>query len=284
MTLNRGTLFQLFKYAVYSLLTLNIYLFWQEEFQAALLQHPGGVPWRSIFDAYAATIDTAAWVVLLLMFELETYVLEDKHFSPPVRWLLHGARFASYAFILFAFFGYVTNVIATYDVSILSNVADLCALPASEWSYASGLDEYTAITAENCRSFGTVGAPYYQYADLPALVDAQGMIDIQRLAWVDAINSIVWILIVVILEIDVRLQERNKLVGRVYRISYSAKIVLYTILFAAAVYWGVKGDFVDFWDAFLWLLAFFFIEMNVVEWREEELEEQAAKASRQPSA
>ncbi len=284
MTLNRGTLFQLFKYAVYSLLTLNIYLFWQEEFQAALLQHPGGVPWRSIFDAYAATIDTAAWVVLLLMFELETYVLEDKHFSRPVRWLLHGARFVSYAFILFAFYGYVTNVIATYDVSVLADVTDLCALPVTEWSYAVDLDEYAAITAENCREFGSVGAPYFQYADLPALVDGQGLVEIQRLAWVDAINSIVWILIVVILEIDVRLQERNKLVGLVYRISYSAKIVLYAILFAAAVYWGIKGDFVDFWDAFLWLLAFFFIEMNVVEWREEELEEQAAKASQRASA
>jgi hypothetical protein len=33
------------------------------------------------------------------------------------------------------------------------------------------------------------------------------------------------------------------------------------------------GDFVDFWDAFLWLLAFFFIEMNVVEWRQDELAE-----------
>ena len=50
------------------------------------------------------------------------------------------------------------------------------------------------------------------------------------------------------------------------------KVTLYGILFVAAVYWGVYGDFVDFWDAFLWLLAFFFIELNVVEWRREEQE------------
>jgi hypothetical protein len=37
-----------------------------------------------------------------------------------------------------------------------------------------------------------------------------------------------------------------------------------------AIYWGFDGDFVDFWDAFLWLVAFFFIELNVVEWRHEE--------------
>jgi hypothetical protein len=51
------------------------------------------------------------------------------------------------------------------------------------------------------------------------------------------------------------------------------KVALYSILFLCAVYWGIKGDFVDFWDAFLWLLAFFFIEMNVVEWRAEEQQE-----------
>jgi hypothetical protein len=37
----------------------------------------------------------------------------------------------------------------------------------------------------------------------------------------------------------------------------------------AAIYWGIKGDFVDFWDAFLWLVAFVFIELNVFEWRRE---------------
>jgi hypothetical protein len=31
----------------------------------------------------------------------------------------------------------------------------------------------------------------------------------------------------------------------------------------AAVYWWLEGDFLDFWDAFLWLFAFIFIEMNV---------------------
>ena len=79
-----------------------------------------------------------------------------------------------------------------------------------------------------------------------------------------------------VLEIDVRLQEKGLYEGLVYRVSNVIKIVLYSILFVAAVYWGLYGDFVDFWDAFLWLLAFFFIEMNVVEWRHETREEQAA--------
>ena len=41
------------------------------------------------------------------------------------------------------------------------------------------------------------------------------------------------------------------------------KLGLYSILFVAALYWGSEGDFLDFWDAFLWLVAFFFIESNL---------------------
>ena len=37
-----------------------------------------------------------------------------------------------------------------------------------------------------------------------------------------------------------------------------------------AEFWD-SHDFVDFWDAFLWIVAFVFIERNVFEWREETL-------------
>ena len=84
MNIDSRTLFQFFKYAIYALLTLNIYLFFSTEYLAAQLQFPGGVVIVDLVEAYAATIDTAAWVVLLLMFELETCVLEDRHFTPTV--------------------------------------------------------------------------------------------------------------------------------------------------------------------------------------------------------
>ena len=271
MTLNRGNVFQLFKYAVYTLLTVNIFIFWREEFLAAQLQFSGNVPLLDMIEAYAATIDTAAWVVLLLMFELETYVLEDRHFTPPVRYSLHGIRFVCYVFILYACYGYLVNLAWAYDVAVLPTLSDLCSVAGEHWSYAVDLDEYTALTTANCSTFSS-DSVFYQFAGISALVDHTGLVEIQRLAWVDLINAIVWILIVVILEIDVRLQEREMLVGMAFRISSGLKLLFYSMLFFAAVYWGIKGDFVDFWDAFLWLLAFFFIEMNVVEWRAEDLE------------
>ena len=268
MSINSSRLFQLFKYAVYALLAFNVYLFWSQEVLAAAVQFPNGVAAADLIDAYAATIDTAAWVVLLLMFELETHVLEDHHYTPTVTWSLHGVRFLCYTFIVYAFYGYIVNLTFIYQATQLAGISDICTLVADGWSYAANLDEYAQLTAANCGSFSDAGA-YLRFEGMPAVVDATGLKDIRNLAWVDVINSAVWLLVVLVLEFDVWLQERNRFEGAMLRMSNASKFVLYSALLLAAVYWGIKGDFVDFWDAFLWLVAFIFIELNVFEWREE---------------
>lgn len=264
MTINSSKIFQLFKYAVYALLSLNIAIFFHEEFFAAKVQFPGGVPFADIIEAYAATIDTAAWVVLLLMFELETYVLDDHQFSPSITWLLQGTRLLCYAFIIFAFYGYCVNLQVINQAVAHVGITDLCVLAADGWSYAIDLDEYTAITADNCRSFSS-STEFFRFDNVMATVDPQGLRDIRNLAIVDVVNSAVWLLVVLVLEIDVRLQERNRFDGMTLRISNAIKFLLYGLLLMAAIFWGMKGDFVDFWDAFLWLVAFIFIELNVFE-------------------
>lgn len=269
MTLNSSRLFQLFKYVVYAFLAMNIYWFFAEEHAAAPLRFPEGVGLAHIRDAYAATIDTLAWVILLLMFELETYVLEDEQFSKPVTLTLHGFRFACFAVIVLAFVGYIEVLQFNSGATLLAGVSDVCALPPGEWSWPYILGEYTVITPANCADWSTA-TEFFKLPDAAAVVDEAGLIDIVRLAWIDVINAAVWILVVVLLEIDVRLQEHNRFEGFALRASTVSKYVLYSTLFAAAVYWGFKGDFLDFWDAFLWLVAFVFIELNVFEWRQED--------------
>jgi len=275
LTISRATVFQLFKYIIYVLLAMNVYWFFAEEFLAAKLLYPDGVGIRDIIGAYPATVDTAAWVVLLLMFELETYVLEDQHFTKTVNWALHGLRAVCYAFIVYAFFGYIENLMSVQDVSPMVGIADLCTLVSEQWSYSHDIEEYTAITVENCGTFSSADS-FLRFTDARAVVDASGLAAIIGLAWIDVINAAVWLLVVLVLEIDVRLQEKNRYEGTALRVSTVAKVILYATLLYAAIYWGIKGDFVDFWDAFLWLVAFVFIELNVFEWRQESHEELAA--------
>lgn len=280
MTLSRSQIFQAFKYVVYALLAFNIYVFFAEEHAAAKLQFSDGVALADMIEAYASTIDTASWVVLLLMFELETSVLEDHHYTKTVTWTLQLVRMVCYAFIIYSFYGYVVNLTFLDGMTPLAGIDSLCSL-ADQWSYGVDHDEYMLISAANCDSLSTAST-FLQFPGMNAVVDVQGLADIRMLSWVDVINSGVWLLVVLVLEVDVRLQERNRFEGTALQVSNALKVVLYSILFVAAIYWGIKGDFVDFWDAFLWLVAFFFIELNVVEWRKESHDVGIAAAS-QPS-
>ena len=281
MNIDRDKIFQLFKYSVYALLTLDIYLFFVIEWAAFPHRFADGIILFDIIEAFVATIDTAAWVILLLMFELETYVLDDRQFTKRVTWTLHGLRTFCSIFIVYAFYGYLTKLIFLSGTGPLPNVSDICSLVDGQWAYAVDFDEYEILTAANCGSFSTANS-FLQYPGMFAVVDQTGLTDIIRLAWVDVINAAVWLLVVLVLEIDVRLQERLKLEGAVLYLSNASKYILYSVLFLAAVYWGVKGDFVDFWDAFLWLVAFVFIELNVVEWRQESAETQDFAVSSTP--
>jgi len=271
LTIGSNRLFQAFKYLVYVFLAMNVYWFFIEEHAAAALQFANGVNLGNFREAYSSTVDTFAWVVLLLMFELETYVLEDRHFTRPVTMTLHGFRTLCYITISLMFLGYIDNLQFVSAATVLEGITSACALPADawSWSWSVDLDEYESITAANCATW-TEASTLFRFPDMKAVVDEAGLIEIIRLAWVDVINAGVWLLVVLVLEIDVRLQEHNRLEGLVLHASNAVKFVLYAILFIAAVYWGVKGDFVDFWDAFLWLAAFVFIELNVFEWRQEE--------------
>ncbi|MFQ5546805.1 MAG: hypothetical protein ACE5FV_00825 [Woeseia sp.] len=275
MIIRRDNVFRLFKYTVYALLTINVYLFFAEEWAAAAYRFVDGVALEDVIEGFAASIDTAAWVILLLMFELETYVLDDDKFTTTTTWLLHGLRAICYAFIVYAFYGYLSKLVFLFGAASLAGVSNLCDLVSGEWAYTVTLDEYVALTDANCISMSSASS-FYRLPGMSAVVDPQGLVDIVRLAWTDVINSAVWLLVVLVLEIDVRLQEANRLEGTFLRVSNASKFVLYATLLLAAIYWGIKGDFVDFWDAFLWLVAFVFIELNVFEWRQESLEQQAA--------
>lgn len=275
--LHRGTLFLLFKYAIYALLTLNVYLFFAEEWAAAAHRFTDGVAFTDIIEGFAASIDTAAWVVLLLMFELETCILANDRVPKRAMIGMHALRALCYVVIVYAFYGYLSKLLFLFGAAPLPDVADLCSLAGGDWTYTVDLDEYVALTAQNCAGFSNAGT-FFRLPGLSAAVDPAGLTDITRLAWVDVINSGVWLLVVLLLELDVRLQEKDRLEGVTLRLSNAAKYVMYSILLLAAVYWGVNGDFVDFWDAFLWLVAFFLIEMNVVEWRHEAHEADALPA------
>jgi len=266
--------FAVFKTAVYLALTANIGFFFQEEWQPATHLLRSDVSAALVLEAFPATIDTAAWVLLLLMFELETHQLDDSRLTPGVNRLLMLVRALCYGFIVFAFIGYVMKALSLLNVTPLS-VGALCDLAASGYQQMPDLDEFLPLAVAGCASsaLSVAGAVMVNHDDL-WVVTLADWAEIKRLASVDVSNSATWILIVIMLEFEVRFGVRSELPTRVTALSKPTKIVLYSLLILFAAFWGFAGSFLDFWDAFLWIVAFVFIERNVFVW-EQKLERAA---------
>ncbi len=259
-------LFQAVKYLTFSLLCINIWLFLGQELASASYSGLGALTLADAVQLFSATLDTAAWVVLLLLFELETAVIPDHRLVGVTRWFIHGLRMLCTLAILSAFYGYWEEWLVLEQVTQMT--LPVCGLVEESWSVLLGLDDFEALTRDNCAG---LSATAYQLTELDhVLVAPEVLVETQWLALTDVVNAAAWILVVVVLELEVRLLPvAGGFSARVAPLINASKILLYATLAAAAVYWGFEGDFLDFWDAALWLFAFVFIEMNVFKWQRE---------------
>lgn len=253
------------KYLTYALLLSNVFLFLNEELGSLQHTFTGGMSVAQFVQVFAATIDTTAWVALLLLFELETSVLDDRLIRGWVKRALHWVRLLCGAAIVWAFTGYCAELLTLYDTQWMASW-DGCTQIGTDWSLLVRLDQYAALDAVNCRS---VADGAYRISDFQIVTNPDVLKATRYLAWTDVINAAAWILVVILLEIEVRLQLRGRLTNAVVSGTRYMKIGLYSTLFVAAVYWGFEGKFLDFWDSSLWLFAFVFIELNVFDWQKE---------------
>ena len=80
--------------------------------------------------------------------------------------------------------------------------------------------------------------------------------------WLDAINSVLWILVVALLETQLRFPAA----AARYRAWMTATAAgLYCGLASVALAWLWQADWFSAYDAMLWLLAFVTIEINVLQ-------------------
>ena len=262
--------FTVFKWMVYILLAWNAVQFFQEDLAASAETFGNTITWRNLVEAYSATIDTAAWVVLLLIFEFETAIIPDDKLKGRLNWFLLTVKSLCYFFIIYAFYGYISKYLVITDLASFS-MTDVCSLVGTDWNYVASLDDYPPIDAAACATLQ--GQDLLQVSGTEIIGTREALDSAWGLAVIDIINAGTWLIIVALLQLEVMLQLGDRLTDRMLSIGKYLKGSLYLILFLAAAYWGVEGTFLDFWDAFLWLVAFIFIELNIFQWHEEVEEE-----------
>ncbi|MDG1708790.1 MAG: hypothetical protein P8H03_08500, partial [Emcibacteraceae bacterium] len=221
-------LFTTFKYAIYILLTYNIYLFFVDDIAASSHTFSEGIDLSNVMEAFTSTIDTVNWVVLLLLFELETCVISDETLEKKgVKWILMATRAICYSLIVYAVYGYFVKFFMLHDVSPFA-IEDVCSLAGGPLAMVIDMDEYIFITAENCQTL--IGQELFKINGQDLISNPEALSSAQGLSWADIVNSTSWLGVVIVLEVDVWFQLKGLLKGMLLRISTIIKLILYTAL------------------------------------------------------
>ena len=269
--------FQLIKLVVYSLLLLNFALYVRNDvvIAAHTLRNGGSlIDWTRSF---ATTMDESAWIILIILLELETYVLSDKALTRKKMIFMQSARFICYGVLAHTLYAYGIYVYQLSGVTLIENVSNLCQLAGTDVSFATNL-LYTVLDASNCQNLSN-GSQFF-YTDPPNFIivtDSAGLIIERQLAWLDLLEAISWLLILLTIEIMVRLQDRDISEGPVISALNAAKVLLYSLLWGAIAYWVYRGHLMFAWDEFVWIAGFVLIEMNIAERRNEIIEDDQAE-------
>jgi hypothetical protein len=260
---------QTIKWLVYTLVIINFGFYIRNDVVIASHTLYSGSSLLEISRAFATTIDESAWIILLLLFELETYLLSDDPLSRTKILLIKGIRLVCYISLAHTLYAYGVYLAEIYAAVPVEGVTNLCQLIGKDLSYASNL-VYSEINSSNCASLSS--ANQFFYVDPPTFFiveDAAGLAIEKQLAWIDIFEAIIWLLILLSIEVAVWLQDRNIGQGLIFKTLSITKWCLYSLLWAAAGYWIYRGHYMFAWDEFVWIAGFVAIEMNIVKRRNE---------------
>ncbi|MFQ5548890.1 MAG: hypothetical protein ACE5FV_11405 [Woeseia sp.] len=209
------------------------------------------------------------------MFELETYVVEDEDWKGWVSHTVRGVRLCCYVLIAHTVYAFAITAVNLQPTVAVENVASLCDMINADVSYVYNL-EYTEVNEQTCGELSN-DYQFYWLADDPIVSDMAGLNLERGLAWVDLVEVVVWLLILLAIEVVVRLQDRGVTGGALMSTANTLKIFLYLSLIALGIYWATLSHWLYFWDELVWIGGFAAIEMNVSEWRDELLGKQKTR-------
>ena len=260
---------QIVKFIVYTLVVINFFFYIRNDWVIAGHTLWSGSSFLDISRAFATTIDLSAWLILLLLLELETYWLSDDAVSDRTWMIIRAVRVVCIVFVTHTLYAYGWYIYELSSAVPVDNVDNLCQLAGRDLSYAFNL-VYTEIDSSNCASLSA--AEQFFYIDPPTFFivqDAEGLVIEKQLAWIDMLEAVIWLLILMSIEIMVRLQDRNVGGGRSIQTLELVKMFLYALLWSFAAYWIYRGHYMFAWDEFVWIAGFVVIGMNMAEWRDE---------------
>ena len=144
---------QLLKVVVYTLLLINFAQYIRNDYVIAGHTLHSGSTLLDWTRAYAVTIDESAWITLLILFEMETYLINNP-LSRAKAMLMLVVRLFCYGFLAHTLYAYIFYAYELSQAQVIEGVTNLCQMVGQDVSYAYNL-VYSEISADNCATLSS---------------------------------------------------------------------------------------------------------------------------------
>ena len=258
---------QTIKWTVYALLIVNFVFYVFEDWNRAMFTLNASSTVLKWAGEFATTIDELGWFLLLFMFEIETYVVDDEDWTGWIAHTVRGVRMFCYALIAHTVYAFSIVVIGLQPTVPVEDVTSLCDMVGADVSYVYNL-EYTYVNEQTCGELSD-DLQFFWLADDPVVSDMAGLSLERDLAWADLAEVVMWLLILLAIEVIVRLQSHGVTGGTLFSTLNALKFALYASLIGLGIYWASLSHWLYLWDELVWIGGFAAIEMNVSQWRDE---------------
>ena len=258
--ITKKSAFRIFKVAIFAILMVNLFYYLYEDVTFYLYLAAGA----SVFDtmeAFAVTIDYVAWMVLIVLFEMETRAHAKDRLTDTRKWMFTGLTAVCYVVLVYAWYGYGAALADTYQYQPLESKT-ACYFANTNYAYMSLEARPIELTHENCGALA--GKNLFKSLSDNVIASETNLLAFKKLSWVDVYNASAWLIVVLLFQIEVSLKRANKLTKRRLIIAMIWKAAAYLVLLGCAIYWSMYSAFIDSWDAWLWLLAFILIDLNLL--------------------
>ncbi|MBO6504359.1 MAG: hypothetical protein JJ850_12095 [Kordiimonadaceae bacterium] len=269
------------KWVVYSLLLVNFGLYLMKDLIAAQHTITAETTVMGWLGAFAASTESIAWVLLILVYEVETYWLDDDFDNKLVLGLMTLGKVVFVGFIINTLVAYSHLGLEVSGIRQIEPVGGLCGLADQGFSFLRNL-EYIEITSNTCASIPHEGG-LHQYPAEPVITDDAGKVEDSWFRYLDVVEAGTWLLILALTEFSVRLQDRGIYEGFAIEFDKIMKVVLYLSLIGVSAFWLVKGHYMYVWDEILWVASFVALDGNLSEWRKELEEADRGSEPAQPA-
>ena len=256
--ITKKSAFRIFKIAIFLILMINLLYYLFEDVTLYLYLAPGSTLSDRV-EAFAVTIDYVAWMVLIVLFEMETSAQARDLFTGRRKWVIAGLTAACYVSLVYAAYGYGTALADSYKYEPIESA---CYYANTNFAYLSPDARPNELTHENCGEFA--GKRIFKSPTENVIATEANLLALKKLSWVDVFNANAWLLVVLLFQIEVSLEQAKKLTRRRLVIAMIWKGAAYLVLLCCAIYWTIYSAFIDWWDAWLWLLAFILIDLNML--------------------